>query len=207
MPKPLEIHEETGRPIRRSVRRLRWFRASFAEQVAKISGETGVVYAIEDQKLAAAFLDWLRAFDAQKAGAAVDRRAFVGFSAGLMLRMLLKHKPLTVQARPEGADLSNPAYFWPEGYVFVAYCLNIRSAVLEQDFHEDRRIAPALGEIRAWWTFRENVAQDPGLGIAFLDLFAGDVPDWETPEVFHARNLTLGAPKFYERKSLPKAIG
>ncbi len=200
MSKALKRDDATHRPIRKSVRRLRWFRTSFAEQVEKIAAETGVDYALDDAKVAAAFLDWLRAFDAQKGGAAEDRRAFVGFSAGLMLRMLLKHRPLSATGRPEGADMSNPAYFWPEGYVYVAYCLNIRSAVLEQDFHEDRRVVPALGEIRAWWSFRENVSQDPSLGIAFLDLFAGEEPDWETPEVFQAKNLTLAAPRFYERR-------
>ncbi len=202
MANSLQIDDAARRPIRRSVRRLRWFRASFAEQLAKISAQTGVDYDIDDQRLAAAFLDWLRAFEAQKAGASVDRRAFVGFAAGLMLRMLLKQAPLSVRHVPAQADATNPAYFWPEGYVYVAYCLNIRAAVLEQDFHEDRRIAPSLGEIRAWWSFRENVAQDPALGIAFLDMFAGDEPDWEMPEVYQARSISLAAPRFYERRTI-----
>lgn len=194
--------DEAARPVRKSVRRLRWFRASFAEQTDKIAGETGVVYALDDQRLTAAFLDWLRAFEAQKPGAPDDRRAYVGFAAGLMLRTLLRHKPLTVTSIPEGADATNPAYFWPEGYVYVAYCLNVRSAVLEQDFHEGRRLAPALGEIRTWWSFRENVAEDPSLGIAFLDLFAGEEPDWVMPEAFHPRGVGLIAPRFYERRAI-----
>lgn len=198
----LQVAEDATLPIRKSVRRLRWFRASFQDQIDKIAAETGVTYALDGPTLAAAFLDWLRAFEAQKPHAPEDRRAFVGFAAGLMLRTLLRHRPLTATALPPGADATNPAYFWPEGYVCVAYCLNIRSAVLEQDFHEDRRMAPAMGEIRNWWSFRENVAQDPSLGIAFLDLFAGDDPDWVTPDIFQSRDLGLMAPRFFERRSL-----
>jgi len=198
----LQQVDDAALPIRKSVRRLRWFRTSFSDQIDKIAAETGVAYRLDGQKLAAAFLDWLRGFEAQKPGAPQDRRAYVGFAAGMMLRMLLRHRPLTATAQPEGADKTNPAYFWPEGYVYVAYCLNIRSAVLEQDFHEDRRIAPAFGEIRNWWSFRENVSQDPALGVAFLDLFAGDAPDWVTPDVFQSRDFGLMAPRFYDRRTI-----
>ena len=85
-------------------------------------------------------MEWVRAFDAQKPASPQDRRAYVGFAAGLMLRALIQQNPLSVVV----ADAGNPAYFWPEGYVYVAFCLNVRAAVLAQDFHEDQRLAPEI---------------------------------------------------------------
>ena len=182
-PRSLDISE---RPIRRAVRRLRWFRSSFIEQATAISEATGVRLKIDEVALAAAFVDWLRAFEAQKPPTVTARRPFVGFAAGLMLESLIRHKPVVADRVPEGTDLTNPAFFWPEGYVYVAYCLNVRAAVLEQDFDERRQLAPELGEIRVWWSFRENSEADASLATAFLDLFSGELPDWSRPAVFHA---------------------
>ncbi len=189
-------------PVRKSIRRLRWFENSFRQQVSKTCDETGIDLAIDDRKLAATFINWLRAFESHKPQHETDRQPFVGFAAGLMLRALIEHAPLGVRSKPDDVDDTNPAYFWPEGYVYVAYCLNMRSAVLEQDFHEDRKVAPELDEIRTWWSFKENVANDPALGIAFLDLFAGEKPDWTKPGVFRSRDVGPTALRFYERKTL-----
>jgi len=189
-------------PVRRAIRRLRWFRHSFLDHVARMEADTGVAFDRDDKALSACFIEWLRAFEAQKPGSAASRRDYVGFAAGLMLRALIDKAPLSVRSLPEGADTTHPGYFWPEGYVYVAYCLNIRAAVLEQDFHEARDTAPALSEIRSWWSFRENVAEDPELAVAFLDLFAGEAPDWEAPGIFRERSVALNAPRFYARTPL-----
>ncbi len=185
--------------MRKLVRRLRWFRTSFREQLERIAAQSGVRYRLDERRLTAAFLDWLRAFEAQKPRSPRARRAYVGFAAGLMLQSLVRHAPLSVEALPEEADRTNPAYFWPEGYVYVAYCLTIRAAVLQQEFHEDLHTAPELHEIRSWWSFRENVEEDAELAIAFLDLFAGDVPNWSMPSFFCERQVRLAAPRFFRR--------
>ncbi len=183
-------------PIRRAVRRFRWFKQSFRDQTALIAAASGVEYAVHDDRLARVFVGWLRAFEDQKPAAETDRRDYVAFAAGLMLRQLVREKPLTVQSVPVGSDASNPAYYWPEGYVYVAYCLNVRAAVLAQDFDEAADVAPDFDDIRTWWTFKENTAEDPSLAIAFLDLFAGDAPNWSMPAVFYRR---------VEREALPQA--
>lgn len=197
------VHED--QPIRKTVRRLRWFKLSFHNEVDRISEETGVAFEIDEKRLAAAFVEWLRAFDAQKPTNPASRRSYVGFAAGLMLRTLITHKPVSVAAKPEGADDTNPAYFWPEGYVYVAYCLNVRSAVLDQDFHEEQKIAPELSKIQTWWSFKENIKEDSSLSIAFLDLFAGDKPQWTLPGFFRDEDVTAIASKFYEPRKLPSA--
>lgn len=201
MPAPApDVLDDADRPVRKAIRRLRWFVKSFREQVARTSAATGVQFAIDDAKTTAVFIDWVRAFDAQKPADPQDRRAYVGFAAGLMLRALIRKNPLTIVSRPLKVDAENPAYFWPEGYVYVAFCLNLRAAVLVQDFHEDQRLAPELTDLRSWWSFRENVSEDSSLSIAFLDLFAGEDPDWTMADVFRPSETRQIIARFHGRK-------
>ena len=44
-------------PVRKTVRRLRWFKTSFNEQVEQTAEEKGLVFEIDEQKQAAAFID------------------------------------------------------------------------------------------------------------------------------------------------------
>jgi hypothetical protein len=179
-------------PVRRAVRRLRWFKRAFHDQVQAIGAASGVRYAVDDARLGQVFVAWLRDFEAQKPSGADARRAYVNFASGLMLRHLIGANPLSARGIPVGSDASNPAFYWPEGYVYVAFCLNVRAAVLEQDFDETLALAPDLADIRAWWSFRENVEADPTLAIAFLDLFSGAEPNWGAPGLFYAEAPRLG---------------
>lgn len=177
-----QFHAE--QPLGKAVRRLRGFRASFEEQIKSISMRTGIRYEVKSDKLTAAFLGWLEAFEAQKPAQESDKEAYVGFAAGLMLRSLIDHDPVRVTFLPKDIDKDEPAAFWPEGYLYVAYCLNIRGCVLEQEFHTAQERADAFADLRTWWSFRENVHEDPSLAIAFLDLFSGQEPDWHMPALF-----------------------
>lgn len=187
-------------PLRKSAQRLRWFVEAFEGQVESTQRETGNAYTVDRGALAQVFAEWIKAFEAQKPERTEDYQAYVGFAAGLMLRTLLKIKPVTLADRPETADESNPAYFWPEGYLYVAFCLNVRGLVLEKDFHSPQHLSEALHETRTWWSFRENVSEDPSLAIAFLDLFAGDEPGWLMPELFKTGRVRELAGRFYESK-------
>ncbi|MBK0329206.1 hypothetical protein I5535_18165 [Rhodobacteraceae bacterium F11138] len=183
--------------VHKAAQRLRWFVRAFETQLEKTQTETNNRFTLDSAALAAVFAEWLHAFEAQKPVSADDKRAYVGFAAGLMLRTLITHKPARLQSRPKGADQSNPAYFWPEGYLYVAFCLNVRGTVLESDFHHAQHNSPTVDETRTWWSFRENVEQDPSLAIAFLDLFAGDEPEWTMPELFRSGKLREIASRFY----------
>lgn len=185
----LQVQDTTRPPVRKAVQRLRWFHRSFHDQVGQCARSTGVVFSIDDKRLTAGFIEWPRAFDAQKPDSPGSRRAYVGYAVGLMLRTMIRHNPLTATQLPDGFDADDPAYFWPEGYVYVTFCLNIRAAVLEQDFHEDQRLAPGLTDLRSWWSFRENIKDDSSLAIAFLDLFAGEVPNWTMSAVFQSTQV------------------
>ncbi len=194
-----EVPTETE-AIRKSAQRLRWFVEVFEEQVDRTAQETGNVFTTDRAVLAEVFAEWIKAFDAQKPSDAGDKPAYVGFAAGLMLRTLIKRKPVTLEEKPATADETNPAYFWPEGYLYVAFCLNVRGLVLEHDFHAEQTPSGSLHELRTWWSFRENVAQDPSLAIAFLDLFAGEEPEWSMPELFRSGRARELAGRFYAKE-------
>ncbi|MDC0116128.1 hypothetical protein OAH97_01465 [Octadecabacter sp.] len=194
---------DTAQPIHKSAQRLRWFMSAFETQVETTSLETGNEFAVDKVALAEVFTEWLKAFEAQKPKRQEDKAAYVGFAAGLMLRALLRRKPVAVTTKPAAADESNPAYFWPEGYLYVAFCLNIRGLVLENDFAAEQNTNPILNETRTWWSFRENVSEDASLAIAFLDLFAGDEPEWTMPDLFRTGRAHEIGNRFYAKVVKP----
>ncbi|NNE88359.1 MAG: hypothetical protein HKN27_09815 [Silicimonas sp.] len=167
--------------------------------MAETAGETGNSFDLDQARLAEVFSEWLDAFNAQKPHTSEDQRAYVGFAAGLMLRALLHHKPVKGHV-PADADKSNPAYFWPEGYLYVVFCLNVRGMVIEIDFEGEQALSAELDDLRTWWSFKENVGEDPSFAIAFLDLFAGDKPEWSTPDIFHSDDVDQFSGRFYSAK-------
>lgn len=172
------------RPVRKSVQRLRWFVDAFQEQAARTTEETGIEFEVDQFLLAGAFSSWLRSFEAQKPTEPGRRVPFVGFAAGLMLRSLVQSDPAKAGSVPRTAGAARPAEHWPEGYLYVSFCLNLRALVLQQDFKRDLPAVPKPGDARAWWSFKENVQYDPSLAIPFLDLFAGEEPNWTAPGMF-----------------------
>ena len=185
------ILNETATPIRRAARRFRWFKKSLRQQAELISASSGIEFTYHDDRLGGVFVSWLRAFEAQKPQSDVGRREYVTFAAGLMLRELLAGKPISVKNCPTGGDLAHPAIYWPEGYVYVAYCLNVRAAVLAQEFDETVDVAPKFDDIRTWWSFKENADEDSAWAIAFLEMFAGGEPNWSAPSLFSMRQDLL----------------
>lgn len=189
----------TDKPVRKRAQRLRWFIEVFEKQVEETAGETGNQFDVNRLGLAEVFSEWLDAFNAQKPQSLKDQRAYVGFAAGLMLRALLRHNPVIGHVS-EDADTSNPAYFWSEGYLYVVFCLNVRGMVIEMDFEGEQSLSPELNDLRTWWSFKENVGEDPSMAISFLDLFAGDAPEWTTPDIFQGGGVDQISGRFYSAK-------
>ncbi|MEM9320285.1 MAG: hypothetical protein AAGA70_14975 [Pseudomonadota bacterium] len=190
-------------PLRKSAQRLRWFVDAFEKQVRNTEAQTKNSFSVDRDALAQVFVEWLQAFDAQKPARDEDKEAYVGFAAGLMLKALVENRPVKLAHLAERADETNPAYFWPEGYLYVAFCLNVRGLVLEADFQSTQELSAVLSEARTWWSFRENVSEDPSLAIAFLDLFAGDEPEWTAPGLFKSGRIHELAGRFYKEDTLP----
>lgn len=188
-------------PLHKRAQRARWFTKAFQDHVAVSELESGNSYTLDQVKLAGVFSTWIDAFNEQKPDNADAQRDYVGFASGLMLRTLIDRQPIKDVSLAKDADDSLPAYFWPEGYVYVTFCLKVRGLVIEMDFHGHQEVSPVLNDTRTWWSFRENVAEDPSLAIAFLDLFAGDAPQWSMPSLFTPRGTSRDTPSLKKTDS------
>lgn len=180
--------------VRHRVRQLRWFKASFRHDARLISQRYGLAFTVDDRRLTEAFLNWTEAFSASKDFARLDRRDFVTFSAGLLLRELIRARPVEVERAHAALDATLPApeswqiaHAWPDGFLYTNYCLCILAAVLEQE--GTPLTLPALADdLRTWMSYRENAGDDPSLAIAFLDLFTGGDPNWRVPDAVLSRS-------------------
>lgn len=178
---------DTREPVRVAARRLRWFRAALGHHLDQLGAALGCRFALDDAKLAGIFVRWLRAVEAQRPADPAERRAFFEFAAGLMLRELVADMPLRAAGPATGADPGSAAAFWPEGYACVTFCLAVMLAAVAQEFDEEAAVAPAIDDLRSWWSFRENAAQDPAVSVGFIELLLGHEPNWLLPGVFSAR--------------------
>ena len=181
----LKLLETPGTQVKRAVRRLRWFRRAFMEQIASVSRDCGIAFDVDTTRLAGAFLEWSAAFEAGKPAQEAQERAYVDFAAGMMFDHLLAHAPLS--ARTPGRDAAmTPVEFWPEAYACAVFCLNVRQAVLAQEYGEAAAESARMDDLRGWWSFRENLRETPRMAVAYLQHLAGGAPDWAEPGVFRA---------------------
>jgi hypothetical protein len=177
----------TNEPLRVAVRRMRWFRTAFRTYVDAMGQHIGCQFTIDDAKLAAIFVRWLRAVEAQRPKDKADRQAFFEFAAGLMLRELTADMPVRAEGKPSRVPADSAAAFWPEGYVSTLFCISVHGAVMDQEYRKKPEVAPGISDLRNWWSFRENARQDPSFSSGFLQMVLGHQPNWSMPDVFRAR--------------------
>ncbi len=167
------------------VRGLSFFKRHVAHGIASIGRREGLPARLDDDAAPRVFLSWIDALMAQKAYADVDRRDYITFGAGILLKTLVeKHHIRLMQAPGEigsGAGISPITAAWPEGFVAMSYCLSVLDAVFEQEGLETFALHPVVGSVAIWQSFRENVSADPRLAIPYLDLFIGNEPNWSEP--------------------------
>ncbi|MEZ2332335.1 hypothetical protein AB6802_21660 [Mesorhizobium sp. RCC_202] len=180
--------------LRHRLRQLRWFRATFRSSAKVVSETFGVRFEIDEAKLTRAFLDWIEVMDAQKRFAAVDRADFIVFSAGLVLRELIRQAPAheisglgDMIETEENAGTAEIVRFWPEGFLYTNYCVSAILAVHEQEFGSAPSIDKCADDLRTWWSYRENATEMPAYAVAFLDRFLGAEPNWITPDRAQSR--------------------
>jgi hypothetical protein len=172
--------------LRHRLRQLRWFSTAFRNNAALIEDHFGLAFTIDERLLNQAFFDWVSAVDKQDKAATADRADYIVYIAGLALRELLRVDPASVsidRGPMEGADEETVQLirFWPEGFLYTNFCVCSVAAVHEQEFGEPRNLDKAASDLRTWWSFRENVAEDPNIAIAFFDQFLGLKPNWQFP--------------------------
>ena len=167
--------------LRHAVRRLRWFSTSFKRHVNTLPD---VRFEVDDRRLADTFVGWLHRFDMQKWKADGREKDYVRFASGLMLRSLVVNDPIHLKRSAAHVGQDHPAEFWPEGYAYVTYCLNVRAAVMIQEFGEQVGLDSSVQDPQAWWSFQENVRENASLAIPFLDHFTGAPSNWVCPDLF-----------------------
>ena len=194
--------------VRHRIRQLRWFKTSFRQHARLVAQHHGLSVTIDETRLTEAFLNWAERFSQDRGYASLDRRDFVTFTAGLLLRELLTAhavaaKPIAAAAVPvprNDADWTI-VHDWPEGFIATNYCLCVLAAVLEQE-GMPLTLPDLASDLRTWWSYRENVGQDPARAIAFLDLFTGTEPNWYMPDSVASRAAIKRA---LEAKVVPHA--
>ncbi|GHA52196.1 hypothetical protein GCM10008927_16930 [Amylibacter ulvae] len=71
--------------------------------------------------------------------------------------------------------------------------------VIKADFNHEQHPSAVVNDLRTWWSFKENVEQDSTQAIGFLDLFAGDQPEWTMRGLFKSGQINSVAKRFYTR--------
>lgn len=186
-------------PVRRAARRMRWFFKAFNEQVETCETTTGFSFDVDEERIREVFLNWVQVFEAQKPTDPTQKANYTTFAAATMLRELIQGGPVSVARKSANSDLEQPAHFWPEGYIYLMFCINVRAVVFEQEFGVICEPAPCLGDIKTWWSFRENVAQDSSTAIGFFELFVGGSPNWATPGFFSASHAEQNSLNHYNK--------
>ena len=125
----------------------------------------------------------------------------------MVLRELIRTNPvvarrcaqLKTDAPSDGSKETDAiAAFWPEGFLYVNFCLSAMVAVEEQEFGEARSLGERALNLQLWWSFRENVQEDANLAIPFLDRMLGLEPNWTFPTSVGLRGDPAGD---YQHKS------
>jgi hypothetical protein len=179
--------------LRHRLRRLRWFRMAFRKNAAVIADHYGYQFSIDETKLTRAFLNWIETVEQQKSYARIDRKDFIIFAAGLVLKELITEAPASVCGQPQHGssaktEMQDIIAFWPEGFLYTNFCVGTIAAIYEQEFGTAARIDDCADDLRTWWSYRENVEEMPGYAIAFLDKFLGAEPNWVMPNLASARS-------------------
>jgi hypothetical protein len=178
------VEVETAPDLVHQVRGLSFFKRHLAHGVASIGRREGLAAQIDERATPKVFLAWIDGLMAQRAYASIERRDYIIFGAGILLKTLIEEPPIRLTATSGMTEraVANPlADVWPEGFLATSYCLSVLDAVLHQEGLATFVLAPEAHDIGVWQSFRENMSDDPRLAIPFLDVFVGNEPNWSEP--------------------------
>jgi hypothetical protein len=173
------------------VRRFRTILWSFERNIDLLFKNSGLVALVNHEALAEAFSRWRKSFDSSKYMADVDRRDFVIYAAGLMLKELIVAAPLSAHEEDVNlsVDVDQRLKRWPEGYAYTSFCLSVAAAVLKE-MGDIEPVSPQKTEDPSFWdSFKENTLETPAVAIAFFDLVCGQEPNWDAPDVPWLRHV------------------
>jgi hypothetical protein len=192
-------------------RRFRTILWSFERNMELLFKGTGLTVEVDHAALAEAFSRWRMAFDNSKYLASTDRRDFVIYAAGLMLKELIAAQPLKAMADLKQqlselpGEIDHRLKRWPEGYAYTSFCLSVAAAILKEMGDEEPASAVKADDPKFWDSFRENTLESPSMAIAFFDLVCGQEPNWEAPDVPWLRRIVERERKLAREESSDKA--
>ncbi len=176
-------------------RRFRTILWSFERNMDLLFKDSGLVAMVDHEALAEAFSRWRKAFDDSKHLADTDRRDFVIYAAGLMLKELIAAAPLkTTEGKQQALselplEIDHRLKRWPEGYAYTSFCLSVAAAILKEMGDEEPASVPKTEDPRFWDSFRENTLESPSMAVAFFDVVCGQEPNWDAPDVPWLRHV------------------
>jgi hypothetical protein len=173
-------------------RRFRTILWSFERNMELLFKDTGLKAEVDQVALAEAFSRWRQAFDHSKYLASRDRRDFVIYAAGLMLKELIVSGPLKAvqgDVAELPAQMDHRLKRWPEGYAYTSFCLSVAAAILKEMGDEEPASGANIDEPGFWDSFRENTLESPAMAVAFFDLVCGQEPNWDAPDVPWLRRI------------------
>ena len=179
-------------------RRFRTILWSFERNMELLFKGTGLTVEVDHAALAEAFSRWRMAFDNSKYLASTDRRDFVIYAAGLMLKELIEAQPLKAMADLKQqlselpGEIDHRLKRWPEGYAYTSFCLSVAAAILKEMGDEEPASAAKADDPKFWDSFRENTLESPSMAVAFFDLVCGQEPNWGAPDVPWLRRIVEG---------------
>jgi hypothetical protein len=128
---------------------------------------------VDELALASAFWSWAATLDNHAHLEPLDPVDYAHYQVGMLLAQLLRRRPL----RLPGADRNE------EIRAVTAAALTVlaawRQALGAPPIGDDLQLGPAS----RWSSYVENIAEDPTLAVAFLDLFTGREPVWRFPSL------------------------
>lgn len=169
--------------FRQALERWGWFRQAIARALDQAAAHAGCDARVRPEALAAAFWAWQASLEPDRPFEARNPLDFAHFACGLLLQHLLQQQPLRL---PDDAPPA-PARREAAARALTRVALTVLCA------WRQALQAPPLdaggGEIapRLWNSYLENTRDEPGLAIAFLDLFAGRAPVWDAPHTVALR--------------------
>lgn len=182
---PLKTEVLEVNDLNHEARRFRTILWSFERNIDLLFKDTGLITAVNHEALAEAFSRWRKAFDSSKHLAEIDRRDFVIYASGLMLKELIVAAPLSADGTSGevAANVDQRLQCWPEGYAYTSFCLSVAAAVLKEMGAEEPVSSAKTDDLKFWDSFRENSLESPAIAIAFFDLVCGQEPNWDAPDV------------------------
>jgi hypothetical protein len=153
---------------------------------------------IDERQFTIAFFAWLDLIARNAEYRTRDCVDYFHFVFGGLLTELLRSGALRTQgvaALASQASSDDIADWWPAGYVSTCFCIGTLQQIARQECGVQVEPGATMKQPKVWHSFRENVAGEPGLAMAYFDSFMGLEPNWRLPGAVSSRPGASGRSK------------